>query len=50
MELIDKIKAIAPEAVCSETGEPVITLKVDDFRRVAEMLQIRKRQWIIFAI
>lgn len=42
MELIDKIKAIAPEAVCSETGEPVITLKVDDFRRVAEMLRADK--------
>jgi len=42
MELIDKIKAIAPEAVCSETGEAVITLKVDDFRRVAEMLRADK--------
>lgn len=42
MELIDKIKAIAPEAVCSETGEVVITLKVDDFRRVAEMLRADK--------
>lgn len=42
MELIDKIKAIAPEAVCSETGEPVITLKVDDFRRVAKMLRADK--------
>lgn len=42
MELIDKIKAIAPEAVCSEAGEMVITLKVDDFRRVAEMLRTDK--------
>lgn len=42
MELIDKIKAIAPEAVCSETGEAVIALKVDDFRRVAEMLRADK--------
>lgn len=42
MELIDKIKAIAPEAVYSETGEAVITLKVDDFRRVAEMLRADK--------
>lgn len=44
MELIDKIKAIASEAVCSETGEPVITLKVDDFRRVAEMLRADKEE------
>lgn len=44
MELIDKIKAIAPTAVCSETGEQVITLAVGDFRKVAEMLRADKEE------
>lgn len=42
MELIDKIKTIAPEAVCSEAGEQVITLAAGDFRKVAEMLRADK--------
>lgn len=44
MELIDKIKAVAPDAVCSETGEPVITLAAGDFRKVAERLYADKEE------
>ncbi len=44
MELKDKIKAIIPQAVFSETGELVVTLLPDDFRRVAETLRHDKEE------
>lgn len=44
MDLIDKVKDIAPDVVSSETGEQILTLPVGDFRKVAEMLRADKEE------
>lgn len=38
MELIEKIKKLAPDAVVSEQGEPIVTISPESFHTVAEAL------------
>ncbi len=44
MELKDKIKAMTPQTEFSELGELVVTLPLEDFRKVAEALRYDKEE------
>lgn len=39
MDILEKIKKIAPEAIFTEQNDPIVTLPAPSFRRVAEVLR-----------